>query len=141
MRVFLEPEVLKWLANVLCIDSSTINYTLNNSGKCEIRAEDLIEEIGLGITMGEVIKSLRSLNRGVLGDLKDSAKLDLLKKTKSGGARAYNWNILFEQLQTLLDLKVDKGMITINQKQKTLLWLQTTKQLRICLVQSTLKPN
>lgn len=111
MRVFLEPEVLKWLANVLGIEPSTINYTLNNSGKCEVRAEDLIEEIGLGLTMGEVIKSLRSLNRGVLGDLKDTTKLDLLKKTKSGGARAYNWNILFEQLQTLLDLKVDKGTI------------------------------
>ena len=115
MRIFVEPDLLKWLANVLSLDPGTISYSLNSSGKCEVRTESLIEDMGLGLVLGEVLKVVKNLNRGVVGETggKETVdKFDLLKKVKSAGARAYNWNILFEQLQSLLDMKIEKGRLS-----------------------------
>ena len=125
MRVFLDPDILKWLVNVLALDASAYAYSLNSTGKCEVRDENLIQDISLGLVLADVLKTLKTLNSGLMGPIlgtgatgvggagaatKDtSTKLELLKKVKTAGAKAYNWNILFEQLQTLLDLKIDKG--------------------------------
>lgn len=119
MRVFVDADILKWLSNLLHIDSSKFNFALNDAGKCEVRSEDLIEDIGLGLVAGEVLKAVKELNRGIIGDAgsKDTShKLDLLKHVKSSGAKAYNWNIVFEQLQSMIDIKVEKGNSVVTQK-------------------------
>jgi hypothetical protein len=116
MRVFVEPDLLKWLSNLLCLDSSQFTYTLNAAGKCEIRSEALIEEISMGITLGDVLKTIKELNRGVLSNSQqkdNTQKLELLKKIRSSGARAYNWSILFDQMQEILDIKAEKGTFAI----------------------------
>lgn len=117
MRVFVDADILKWLSNLLHLDSSKFNFALTDTGKCEIRDEDLIDDISLGLVASEVLKVIKELNRGMLGDStsKDTShKLELLKKIKSSGAKSYNWNILFEQLQSMIDIKVEKGSIYIN---------------------------
>ncbi len=110
MRVFVDLDVLKWLANLLCLEQSDFSYSLNSSGRCEVRSQQVIEDLSLGVALGQVLKAVKGLNPGVVGTGGDAVeKLDLLKKVRSGGAKVYNWNILFEQLQKFLDLKVEKG--------------------------------
>lgn len=110
MRVFLDLDVLKWLAQLLGLEQSEFVYTLNNNGRCEVRSQQVIEDLGLGVALGQVLKAIKGLNPGVVGAGREAVeKLDLLKKVRSGGAKVYNWNILFEQLQKFLDLKVEKG--------------------------------
>jgi hypothetical protein len=122
MRIFLDPDLLKWLSNVLSLDPGSFSYTLNSLGKCEIRTESLLQDLSMGLVLGDVLKTIKQLNRGVLGQpgtKENTEKLELLKKTKSSGARAYNWNILFEQLQSLLDFKVEKGNANFTQTLET----------------------
>lgn len=121
MRVFVEPDILKWMSNLLGLDSSQFSYTLNATGKCEVRSEALIEDISLGITLGDVLKTIKELNRGILvsSSQKDnSQKLELLKKVRSSGAKAYNWSILFDQLQEILDIKIEKGTFGSNRDKR-----------------------
>ena len=116
MRVFLDPDVLKWLSNLLCLDSSQFTYSLNAAGKCEVRDEGLIEDISMGITLGDVLKIIKELNRGILSSVQqkdNSQKLELLKKVRSSGARTYNWTILLDQLTDMLDLKTEKGSLRL----------------------------
>ena len=115
MRIFIDLDVLKWLSNVLSIDQNEFVYTLNNNGKCEVRSNHIIEDISMGITMGLVLKSIKGLNPGILvskdNNSSSNDRLDLLKKIRSGGAKLYNWNILFDQLDKYMSIKIDKGTI------------------------------
>lgn len=115
----MEADVLKWLTNLLCLDTAQVAYSLNAVGKCEVRGQDLIEDISMGLVLADALKAIKELNRGVLGgqQQKDtSQKLDLLKKVRTAGARTYNWTILFDQLQNLLDMKTEKGRLAINHR-------------------------